>query len=69
MTESAAEAFSDESLQVFLDALPNAKFYPSTNPAWSAAQGAFQSLIGQIGQGKDPAEVLAQIQAKADEAS
>lgn len=69
VTKSGADAFSDESLQVFLDALPNAKFYPSTNPAWSAAQGAFQSLVGQIDQGKDPAEVLAQIQAKADEAS
>ena len=69
MTESGAEAFSNDSLQVFLDALPDAKFYPSTNTAWSAAQGAFQSLIGQIAQGKDPAEVLGQIQAKADEAS
>ncbi|MDQ4053636.1 MAG: extracellular solute-binding protein [Actinomycetota bacterium] len=69
VTESGAEAFRDESLQVFLDALPDARFYPSTNPAWSAAQGAFQTLIGQIGQGKEPAEVLAQIQEKADEAS
>ena len=68
VTESGAEAFSNDSLQVFLDALPDAKFYPSTNTAWSAAQGAFQSLIGQIAQGKDPAEVLAEIQAKADEA-
>ena len=40
------------------------KFYPSTNPNWSAAQGAFQSLIGQIGQGKDPADVLGEIQAQ-----
>ena len=69
VTESGAEAFSNETLQVFLDALPDAKFYPSTNTAWSAAQGAFQSLIGQIAQGKDAEEVLAEIQAKADEAS
>ncbi len=69
VTESGAEAFSNDSLQVFLDALPDAKFYPSTNTAWSAAQGAFQSLIGQIAQGKDAEEVLAEIQAKADEAS
>lgn len=65
VTKSAAESFDDPSLKVFLDALPDAKFYPSTNPNWSAAQGAFQSLVGQIGQGKSPAEVLKQIQDKA----
>lgn len=69
VTESGAEAFENPDLQVFLDALPNAQFYPSTNPAWAAAQGGFQSLIGQIGQGKDPADVLGEIQAKADDAS
>lgn len=69
VTESGAEAFADDSLQVFLDALPNAKFYPSTNANWSAAQGAFQSLIGQIDQGKSAEDVLAEIQAKADEGS
>jgi len=57
---------TDPTLKGFLDALPDAKFYPSTNPKWSAAQGAFQSLIGEIGQGKDPADVLKQIQDKAD---
>ena len=69
VTESGAESFENPDLQVFLDALPNAQFYPSTNPAWAAAQGGFQSLIGQIGQGKDPADVLGEIQAQADEAS
>lgn len=69
VTESGAAAFADDSLQVFLDALPNAKFYPSTNANWSAAQGAFQSLIGQIDQGKSAEDVLAEIQAKADEGS
>jgi len=69
VTESGAASFENPDLQVFLDALPNAQFYPSTNPAWAAAQGGFQSLIGQIGQGKDPADVLAEIQAAADEAS
>lgn len=68
VTKSAADKFDNPDLQVFLDALPDAKFYPSTNPKWSAAQGAFQSLIGQIGQGKDPATVLKDIQAKADAA-
>jgi multiple sugar transport system substrate-binding protein len=69
VTQSAGEQFDSPELQVFLDALPNAQFYPSTNTAWSATQGAFQTLIGQIGQGEDPAEVLSSIQAKADEAS
>lgn len=66
VTKSGAEAINDPGLKVFLDALPSAKFYPSTNPKWSAAQGAFQSLIGQIGQGKSPASVLEAIQKKAD---
>jgi multiple sugar transport system substrate-binding protein len=69
VTKSAAEQMDNPDMQVFLDALPNAKFYPSTNPGWSAAQGGFQSLIGQIAQGKDPADVLASIQEKADQAA
>lgn len=69
VTKSGSEQFDSPDMKVFLDALPNAQFYPSTNPAWSATQGAFQTLIGQIGQGKQPADVLASIQAKADEAA
>jgi multiple sugar transport system substrate-binding protein len=69
VTKSAAENFDDPQMEVFLQALPDAKFYPSTNPAWSAAQGAMQSLVGQIAQGKDPAGVLSQITQKAEAAS
>jgi multiple sugar transport system substrate-binding protein len=69
VTQSAAEQMNDPNMEVFLEALPDAKFYPSTNPGWSAAQGAFQSLIGQIAQGKDPKAVLSEIQGKADAAS
>lgn len=69
VTKSVAEGFSNPDLQVFIDILPSAQFYPSTNPGWSAAQGGFQSLIGQIAQGKEPAEVLDAIQEKADEAT
>ena len=69
VTKSAAAQMDDPNMKVFLDALPNAKFYPSTNTGWSAAQGGFQSLIGQVAQGKDPKAVLSQIQAKADAAS
>ncbi len=69
VTKSAAERMDNPDMEVFLQALPDAQFYPSTNPAWSAAQGGFQSLIGQVAQGKEPQEVLAEIQAKADDAS
>jgi multiple sugar transport system substrate-binding protein len=68
VTKSAAEKMDNPDMQVFLEALPNAKFYPSTNKGWSAAQGAFQSTIGQVAQGKKPADVLGEIQEKADAA-
>ncbi len=69
-TKSGADALGDkEEIATFLEALPDAKFYPSTNPNWSATQGALQSLIGQIGQGADPATVLKDVQAKADAGS
>lgn len=65
-TKSGSDAMSsDETIKPFLDLLPNAKFYPSTNPDWSAAQGAIQSQIGQLGQGADPATLLKSIQSKA----
>jgi multiple sugar transport system substrate-binding protein len=67
-TKSAAAQVKDPDMDVFLEALPNAKFYPSTNQGWSAAQGAMQSLIGQIAQGSDAESVLKQIQDKADQA-
>jgi multiple sugar transport system substrate-binding protein len=69
-TKSGAGAMTgDPRLADFLATLPNAKFYPSTNTAWSATQGAIQSLIGQVAQGKEPAAVLAEIQRRADDAS
>lgn len=67
-TKSAAATMQDPSMDVFLKALPNAQFYPSTNPSWSAAQGAMQALVGQIAQGSDAGSVLKQIQEKADQA-
>ncbi|MNW68242.1 hypothetical protein D3C74_469590 [compost metagenome] len=59
----------DETLTPFLDMLPNAVFYPTTNPAWNATDGAFKSLMGELGTGKSAQEVLESIQAKADAAS
>ncbi|WP_431278040.1 extracellular solute-binding protein [Leifsonia poae] len=66
-TKSGAEEMaSNETIKPFLDLLPDAKFYPSTNPNWTAAQGAIQTQIGQLGQGAAPADLLKAIQAKAD---
>lgn len=63
-TKSGAEALSSKpELADFLAGLPEAQFYPGANRSWSAAQGSMQTLIGQLGQGKDPAAVLAEVQA------
>jgi multiple sugar transport system substrate-binding protein len=69
-TKSGGAAMAaDTQLKDFLATLPNAKFYPSTNKAWSATQGGIQTLIGQVAQGKDPKAVLAEVQRRADDAS
>lgn len=66
VTKSGSEELSgDEALAPFLEVLPDAQFYPSTNAKWSAADGAFKSLFGQL-QTKPAAEVLAEIQAQVD---
>lgn len=68
-TMSGSEKLAgDETLKPFLDMLPNAVFYPTTNPAWNATDGAFKSLMGQIATGKSAPDVLKEIQAKADAA-
>lgn len=65
-TKSGAEAAASKAeLKTFLESLPDAKFYPATNPAWGQTSGAFKSLVGQI-ETKSPADVLKEIQAKAD---
>jgi len=62
ITKSAGEKLSsDPALKPFIETLPTAEFYPSTNSAWPAAQGAMQQQVGTIGQGADPADVLDQI--------
>ncbi len=65
-TKSGAEAAAAKpELKAFLDALPNARFYPATNPAWAQTSGAFKSDVGQI-ETKSVDEVLKSIQAKAE---
>ncbi|MGW9307378.1 extracellular solute-binding protein [Saccharomonospora azurea] len=68
VTKSGAEQSTDEAMKPFLDLLPHAQFYPSTNPAWATAQSAMQSQIGLIATGTDPKQVLAEIQAEVDNA-
>jgi ABC-type glycerol-3-phosphate transport system substrate-binding protein len=66
-TKSGADALAGkEEIAAFLDALPDAQFYPSTNEKWSATQGALQSLVGQIDQGKDAETVLEEVQNTVD---
>ncbi|MHA7209096.1 extracellular solute-binding protein [Arthrobacter sp. MDT1-65] len=68
-TKSGAEAMaSNETLKPFLEMLPDAEFYPTSNPAWNATDGAFKSLMGLL-ETQEPASVLEQIQAKADAAA
>lgn len=65
-TKSGAEAAAAKpELKIFLEALPDAQFYPATNPAWGQTSGAFKSDVGQI-ETKPVDEVLKSIQAKAD---
>jgi multiple sugar transport system substrate-binding protein len=67
-TKSGAEAAAAKpELKTFLEVLPEAKFYPATNPAWGQTSGAFKSDVGLI-ETKSVDEVLKSIQAKADTA-
>ena len=66
VTKSGADALADEeALAPFLEVLPDAQFYPSTNAKWSAADSAFKALFGQI-QSKPAQDVLEEIQAQVD---
>jgi len=59
-----AQMGSNEDIKPFLDLLPDAEFYPASDPKWPIAQDALRSQMGTIAQGAKPEELLAQIQAK-----
>ncbi|MDO5746948.1 MAG: extracellular solute-binding protein [Actinomycetaceae bacterium] len=64
ITKTVGEKMKDdENLKDFLPNLPDAKFYPFTNPKWQATQGAIQAEIGRIAN-EDPAALLKEIQEK-----
>ena len=52
-----SELAGEEALKPFLDVLPDAQFYPSTNASGRPADGAFKSLFGQL-QSKPAQDVL-----------
>ncbi|MFE7504890.1 extracellular solute-binding protein [Promicromonospora sp. NPDC057488] len=56
----------EEALAPFLEVLPDAQFYPSTNPDWQAADSAFKALFGQLDGKKSAQDVLAEIQGQVD---
>ncbi|MEU2041495.1 extracellular solute-binding protein [Nocardia niwae] len=67
ITQSAAAALAEDPVtKAFAATLPVARFYPSNNPKWAAAQGAIRQQMGTIGQGADPAQVLRRIQEAAN---
>lgn len=66
VTKSGADAMATNAqLKPFLTALPDAVFYPATNPNWPAAQAAMLSNFGKLAQGTRPSTLLKEIQAKA----
>ncbi|WP_327142521.1 extracellular solute-binding protein [Nocardia sp. NBC_01327] len=67
ITVSGLTALADDPVtKAFSATLPVAKFYPSNNPKWAAAQGAIKQQLGTITQGADPADVLKKIQQAAN---
>jgi len=65
-TQAGADELADEeSLAPFLEVLPDAEFYPSTNTQWQSTDGAFKALFGQIEQ-RPASDVLSEIQAQVD---
>ncbi len=62
ITTSAITTLADDPVtKTFASTLPNARFYPSNNPKWAAAQGVIKQQMGTITQGADPADVLQKV--------
>ncbi|GAB2460642.1 extracellular solute-binding protein [Streptosporangium sandarakinum] len=64
-TSGIEKLSSDEKLKPFLTALPNATFYPFTDPKWSEVNTQMKQTVGNAVTG-DPAQVLGAIQKVAD---
>lgn len=68
VTESGLQEFSsDESLQVYLETLPNARLTPTDDPAWDKVKLAVQQNIGAaVAPDGDPKQVLDKLQKQAE---
>ncbi|MGW2092496.1 extracellular solute-binding protein [Promicromonospora sukumoe] len=56
----------EEALAPFLEVLPDAQFYPTTNPDWAATDSAFKALFGQLDGKKSAQDVLTEVQEQVD---
>src|SRR3954447_11992845 len=71
VTKSVSEtvASKDPQQKLFIDAIDDARFYPTTNPTWAAIAPQVKQNLGSAVQGKDPAEVLNGLQKDAEKGS
>lgn len=69
-TTSASQALaSDPELGPYIDLLPNARFAPTSDPAWTSVSGDVKQSIGQVvDPGADAQAILDDLQAKAETA-
>jgi multiple sugar transport system substrate-binding protein len=63
---SDAVAAKDPTQKVFIKAVDDARFYPTTNPTWAAIAPQVKQNLGSAVQGKDPADVLNGLQKDAE---
>jgi multiple sugar transport system substrate-binding protein len=63
---SDAVAAKDAKQKVFIKAVDDARFYPTTNPTWAAIAPQVKQNLGSAVQGKDPADVLNGLQKDAE---
>lgn len=68
VTKSGLEEFADdESLQVYLETLPNARLTPTDDPTWDRVKLAVQQNLGAaVDEDGDPQQVLDQLQQTAE---
>jgi multiple sugar transport system substrate-binding protein len=63
---SDAVAAKDAKQKVFIKAVDDARFYPTTNPTWAAIAPQVKQNLGSAVQGKNPADVLNGLQKDAE---
>jgi multiple sugar transport system substrate-binding protein len=63
---SDAVAAKDPKQKLFISAVDDARFYPTTNPTWAAIAPQVKQNLGSAVQGKDPADVLNGLQKDAE---